>query len=1094
MHVCRRIFLAAGGCLILTANLAAQAPARVTGRVTNEDGNPIPSAGILVQGLNINAVTKSDGRYALLIPLDRITGPVTITARAINYKPKSVQVTVAEGETTQDFTLAANPLQLGEIVVTGAGTVQEVEKIGNVRNSVDSSLIVRSNETNIVNALSAKAPNVDVVSTAGDPGASTSIRIRGVNTLSGPSDPLFIVDGTPIDNSTTTTDITFGNDGATAAPNRASDINPADIESVEILKGAAAGAIYGARAGQGVVIITTKRGRPGGGVSYSMRTSLSVNSVNRFPSLQTQYGQGNEDANGIPQQDDCAIGIAGNDCTATSRSYGPQIPAGTPVYDHAREAFKNGYTTDNDLTISGGNDRTTFFVSGALMNQTGTIVGPHNHYNRISFRLKGTQRVSDRLTVGGNVAYASTKGDFIQKGSNFSGIALSAYRTSPDFNNLPYLDPVAGQHRSYRFPFPTVVSARDARPYNNPFFTANELVSTAFADRVYGNVTAELAALSWLKFNYTLGVDHGNDDRLQGLPLTDANIGGVAEGQVTRLTLSNSQFDHNLTATGSFTVSPKIKGDLTVGQNLNTRSFREIGVVGNDLIAPTPFSLTNTKTLSPPTDFETKIKSEGYFGQGTLDLNEQLYLKASLRYDGVSTYGSNKQRHWFPGAQAAWQFTKTLGDLHGVLSYGKLRLAYGQTGKEPDPYLTSVNFVGAGSFTDYSVGIAASQKGLGGLFTGFTRPATGLKPERTREIEGGIDVAVFKEIADLSFTVYDKRTTDAIVSRPIPSSTGYGLEQSNGAEISNKGTEWVFNIRPITKANFSWDVGIQVGTNRNRVLSIVDATQINYGGNGGFGISVAEVGSPVGTFQDLDFVRCGRGIILDNGGNPFDVDANCSPAGRASHAMYIDDGTFSSNGAGYPIVDGTFRDMGSPDPKWTGSLRSAVRIGKFNISGLLDIKHGGLVYNGTRGALNTLGTSRESADLRYKQVTFGKDYLPGAVDGPGVNQAVTLGQSWFDGDGGAFAGAGSQFYEDGGYVKLREISLGYTLTSDFVTRTLGLSSIDLRIAGRNLVTWTKYRGADPETNLGGAETGARGVDWFNSPQTRSYVFSVSLNR
>ncbi len=1079
--------------------VSAQQPAAITisGQVLNEDGAPIPSAALVVQTLNVHAVSRVDGRYALTIPAGRLTtASVTLLARAINYKARTETVQlIGQDAYTVDFQLAPNPLQLGEIVVTGTGITNTVEQAGNVRNYVDSSLIERSGETNIVSALAGKAPNVEVVSNAGDPGASASIRIRGVNTLSGGSDPLFIIDGTPIDNSTFQTDLTFGEDGGTASPNRASDVNPADIESIEILKGAAAAAIYGARGGQGVIIIKTRSGRRGQGVSYSLRTSLSVNSINRFPRLQRRYGQGNEDAGGVPQPDDCALGNSGTDCTASSRSWGPAIPAGTRTYDHAREAFEDGYTTDNTLSISGGGDRTTFYLSGSLMNQSGTIVGPNNNYNRISFRLKGTQQVSDRVQFGANVAYASTKGNFVQKGSNFSGIGLGSWRTSPEFNNRPYLDAITGQHRSYRFPFPTSASSREARPYDNPLFTAFEQISQAFADRVYGNVSAEVTALPWLTFNYVLGVDHSNDDRLQGLPLTSANIGGVAEGQVTKLNLVNTAFDHTLVATAIFKLNERIDGNVQVGQNLSTRSFREIGLVGNDLLGPKPFTLNNVATIAPPLDFESKVRSEGYFGQSTLNLWEQLALTGRVRYDGVSTFGSRNRRNWFPGAQAAWQFHKALAGLGNVVSYGKLRAAYGETGKEPQPYLQAPGFVGQGSFTDYAVSLAASQAGVGGLYTRFTKPAFGLKPERTKETELGFDVAVFDDVADLSFTWYNKRTLDAIVQLPVAASTGYQFENANGGEFRNKGTEWMLNIRPIQRRNLTWELGFQVGTNRNRVVSLKGADFLSYGGIGGFGISTAIVGYPVGTFYDLDFVRCGRGIVLDDGSpSGFDIDANCSAGEQSRKAMYIDDGTFSTNGAGFPIVDQTFRIIGSPEPDWTGSLRSTVRVGKFTFSGLLDIKNGGLVYNGTRGALNTLGTSKESGDLRYTQVTFGNDFLPGPTAGPGKGTAVTLGQSWFDGDGGAFAGAGSQFYEDGGYVKLREISLGYSLSGDGVTRRLGLSSIDFRVAGRNLRTWTKYRGIDPETNLSGAESASRGIDWFNSPQTRSFLFTLTLNR
>ncbi len=460
---CRQILLAALALAGLATSGAAQQPITVTGHVNSEEGAPLSGATVSIPSLQISTTSRPDGSYGLLVPADHAGQPATLMVRAIGFKPQTAAITIAPGGAVQDFNLAANPLQLGEIVVTGAGTVSEVEKLGSVRNSVDSSLINRSNETNIVSALSAKAPNVEVTSTSGDPGASTSIRIRGANTLGSTGEPLFVVDGVPIDNSTITTttfDGTgFGGQQGTASSNRASDLNPADIESVEILKGAAAGSLYGARAGQGVILITTKRGHAGP-TTYSLNSSLSVNDVHRFPALQRTYGQGDVDSLGVPAAETCVTGGA-VDCSGTGDSWGPALAPGTPTFDHAREMFTTGLATDNTLTISGGNDRTLFYLSGSYTNQDGTFVGPQNSYSATPSGSKGSQRVSDNFTIGGNVAYSNSDGRFVQKGSNFSALTLGSWRTPPEFDNRIYLDPTTGLHRSYRFPNPSASSFGD---------------------------------------------------------------------------------------------------------------------------------------------------------------------------------------------------------------------------------------------------------------------------------------------------------------------------------------------------------------------------------------------------------------------------------------------------------------------------------------------------------------------------------------------------------------------------------------------------------------------------------------------------------
>jgi TonB-linked SusC/RagA family outer membrane protein len=1098
----RQTFIAVFTLVTMARAGATQQPTTVTGHVNREDGTPVGAATVAIPALGLSTTSRADGAYGLLVPSDRAGQSVVLTVRSIGYKPQSVRITLAPGGVVQDFGLESNPLQLGEIVVTGAGTVSEVEKLGSVRNSVDSSLINRSNETNVVTALSAKAPNVEVTSTAGDPGASSSIRIRGANTLGSTGEPLFVIDGVPIDNSTVTTttfDGTgFGGQQGTASPNRASDINPADIESVEILKGAAAGSIYGARAGQGVILITTKKGHAGA-TTYSLNSSLSVNDVHRFPTLQTIYGHGDADTLGVPTADPCVPG-GELDCEGSGDSWGPLLAPGTPTFDHAREMFTTGLTTDNTLAVSGGNDRTAFYLSGSYTNQDGTFVGPQNSYKRYSFRLKGSHRVRDNFTVGGNVAYSNTDGRFVQKGSNFSGIMLGAWRTPPEFDNRVYLDPTTGLHRSYRFPNPSASSFNVGRGYDNPFFTTNVPVSTAIADRVFGNVSLEYLPISWLRFNYTLGVDYSGDDRLQGQPQTSSNIPDPL-GQVVKVNLVNQQVDHNLTGTATYKLSPTLGGSFTLGQNLNTRSVRQIGGVGNALLAPEPFTLTNTASQLPPIDNETKVRIEGYFGQGTLDIDDQLFLKAGVRYDGASTFAQDNLRSWYPSASAAWQFTRKTGDLGGNLTYGKLRAAYGEVGTQPNPYLTVFTFLSGGTFQDgWGANLTASQGGFGGLFSDSTR-ATQLKPERTRELELGVDLGLFNDIADLSFTWYRRTSKDIILTLPVAATTGFINAATNGAEIRNAGTEWTLNVRPITRRNFSWDLGFMFSTNRNRVVSLAGAQFVNYGGVGGFAISVAEVGQPVGAFRDYDYIRCGRGItVLDASSNEVNVDDLCGAAANSQQALFINDGTYANTGgdagagAGYPLLEPDSRIIGDPNPKWTGSVRTGLRFGKVSVSGLVDIRHGGVVYNGTRGALNAIGTSKESGDLRGKSVVFGQDFMPGAVAGPGVGTSAMLDQNWFQNYYSTFTFLGQPFYESGSFVKLREVSVGYTFTGGFVSRTLGLTSMDLRVAGRNLAVWTDYTGADPETNLSGADTGARGIDWFNNPQTRSFVFSVTLNR
>src|SRR5262245_26447341 len=559
MHLSSRWLALLAGMLIAgparPGLLGAQQPVTITGRVTNDAGGPLSLASVYIEALGLGTQTTEDGRYQLTVPAARVTGQqVSLGVRAIGFRNTSSLITLTGTSISKDFTLAANPLRLGEVVVTGSGTSTTVEKLGNTINSVKSEDVQKSNESNIVNALAAKAPGVEVTSQAGDPGAGSSIIIRGLKTIEGDGQRLFVVDGQPIDNSTLKTG-DFA-DAGTAYTNRAVDINPNDIESIEILKGAAASAIYGARAAQGVVLITTKSGRAGA-TRYAFRSTSGWDDVNRSLPLQRSFGRGDY---GSAASAECS----GPGCTPTSSSWGPKLAGGTPVYDHWDEAFDTGHTFDNQLSVSGGDDRRTFFASLGNTYQNGTIIGDHDKYNRTTGRLKATQFFGSKLRVGGNISYMDVRARYIQKGNNLNGILLGLARTPPDFNNFPYV--VDGLHRSYRYPNPA--NTTDDRVYDNPFWVINQDKNTSDVNRAIGNFDISWDALRWLNVKYTLGADYSSDQRIEGLPPQSA--GDALTGQLWQGTYDNLQIDHNLVATAEKRWGSSLNTTLTLGQNLNS--------------------------------------------------------------------------------------------------------------------------------------------------------------------------------------------------------------------------------------------------------------------------------------------------------------------------------------------------------------------------------------------------------------------------------------------------------------------------------------------------------------------------------------------
>lgn len=1041
-------------------SILAQDAATITGRVASETGAPIGSAAVRIPSLGIGTVSDDNGTYRLVVPASRIRAnqQVQVTVSRVGLSSQTRTVTLNPGATlTQNFQLGADILQLEGLVAVGLGQTTTRERLGVTVATVTAAEVTRVQSPNLVEAMAGKAANVEITSNSGEPGSSAYIRIRGVNTISGSGQPLFVVDGVPIDNSQLNQSL-----AGVAGPNRASDINPNDVASIEILKGAAASAVYGARAANGVVLVTTKKGQPGQ-TRASLTSTATIDRVSQGVPLQRSFGQGTN----------------GNASTGHPFSYGPALGSEVETFDHFGEMFRDGHQYDNNLSISGGSERTTYYLSVGRLDHQGTIVGPNNFYNRTTARLKGSHRLTDQISVAGNVAYVETDGSFIQKGSNLSGLLLGALRTPPNFDNRNFkTEPTSafpnGLHRSYRLQNPTRII--QTRGYDNPFFVVNDHVNESEVGRVYGNINVDYAPVDWFTLAYQIGTDYYADERLTALPQSSSDF---PSGRLLRGTSVVQNLDQNLVGTATRDLSSNVGGSLTLGVNRTSRSFRQIEAEGFDIIAPGVNQLENTVTQIPD-EFESLIHSESFFAQATADIADQVFLTGAVRNDGFSTFGESERRHWFPKASAAWEFTRTLGFAdQNPLSFGKLRAAWGQAGNEPGVYGTITAFA-SGNVFDGGWGpfLNPTYDGRGGLRTGGLQGQLQLAPERTTEFEAGIDLNFFQDLLGVGFTYYNALTKDAIFETPLAPSVGFQTQLQNAATIRNEGIELTADLIPVQRRNFSWRVGGQFARNNNRVLSLGDSARqfVPMGGAFSGAPGAAVRGERVGVLRGNDFYRCGVGNL------PSTIEQGC--AGAPAGAVFI-----AANG--FPVLDPEVRVIADPHPDWTAGLRNSfILFENLTIASLVDFKEGGDVWNGTKGALFHFGTHADT-ERRGTTATYG-NFAGVPVSGPGAGKEVLFNQSWFTGLGSGFGPVASQFIEDGSYVKLREVAVSYSLPTS-ITGRLGMSGIDLKVAGRNLKTWTDYTGIDPETNLAG-NTNLRGIDYFNNPQTRSFVFTVNLNR
>jgi TonB-linked SusC/RagA family outer membrane protein len=1090
---------------------AAQESVTITGRVTQENGDPLPQASVTIPSLNIVVYVNDRGNYRLVVPGARAQGQqVSVNARTIGHRTQSSSITLAPGAAIErNFSLATDPLHLEEVVVTGAGTQTITERMGTARATVSGETVQRANETNVVQALAGKVPGVLTNQGSGDAGASTAIQIRGPKTF-GASQPIIIVDGVPTSNNTRVGSALQG----APTPNRAVDINGEDIESIEILKGAAATSIYGAAAGSaGAILITTKKGRAGR-TQYGLRSSFQTEKPIKTLPVQQSFGVGTGGVSSACFTTNCTI-------SSGFFSWGPALAAGTPTYNHSAEVYSTGHTSDNTLSMSGGNERTTFYLSAGALNDNGFIVGDKDYLKRYTVRFNGSHGLLEKLTVGASGSYVQTKGGGADRGNSLNGIGIGALRQPPDFNATQYLDPVTGLHRSWRFPNPGPTAFTNARGFDNPFYALNEDVLTGETGRFYGNVTANWQPLSWLQVNELLGGDYNSDDRTYAYARSSAGTNG---GAFERWQFYDRILDHNLNAIGSWNLNPNVAATLTLGQNLDETYFRQIDVSGQTWIAPQPFKLSNTVTRTVPNDAESRRRLEGYFAQATTDLFDQVFLVARIRNDGNSAFGVGHQRAWYPGWQAAWSFTKAMHIPESLISFGKARIAYGESGQQPPLYATQDIF-STGAFADFSPASLQSPtlNGIGGLYPGGTRGNADIRPERVREVEAGFDLSLFNGKSDFSITRYNSRSTDVVFGVTLPPSTGYTAVNLNAGALTNKGWEITSSFRPVSRPDFSIEIGGNWARNRNLVTSLgaIDAqlqglipmpTAANCGPEAkvprcqtGIGSSFSgqatfvQIGYPLGVWRSTDFARCGRGLTtVTFAGISNNVGAAC--AGAPDGALYI-----AANG--YPITDPNERAIGNPWPDWTGGLSAYVTVKGVELSAFLDHRSGGNVLNMTRSSMDQYGTHGETL-IRGQTRTFGKDMscfnitcnvLNGPVVGPGAGTGVVIGEGWFSGGvlgagQGATGGPITTRLEDATNTRLREISIGYSFKNDWVQKLAGTEQLDLKLSGRNIKLWTKYSGFDPETNLGGAANSNRGIDWFNAPLARAVVITVGLHR
>lgn len=1052
----RKAYLLVTFLLAVWAQTAHAQTRRVTGRVLDETGYGLPGAGISVKGNpHIGTATDGDGNFQLDVPVENNT----LIVQAISYTRQ--EVTLTGNNIVVRMKVQANVLN--ETVVTALGIRKEKKSLGYSVSDVNSETIEKSGEQNVVEALAVKTPGTTVTSSSGTPGASSQILLRGHSTFTGNNEPLFVVDGIPIDNSTTQPvagDYPY-NQNLTGVneSNRALDINPADIESISVLRGPAAAALYGSRGGNGAIIITTKKGKYGKGknlgITYS--SSIEVVKVNKLPKLQDQYLQGNGGkfstySTGPDGLVDIGNAIAtGDDIIGTANSWGPRKDtAGMPTYNKYKDFFRTGMIYNNNLSITGGSENAIFRLS--LGNTTNKGIVPNSKYNRTTVNFSGETKLSNWLTVGAAANYTNSNSTMVQNGSNTGGVMLTLLRAPINYDINNYYNNTTNQPTRY------------FGVYDNPLFTVYNNPYTNQTDRFFGNVYANAKLSDNWSINWKVGTDEYSTQTRQIFDIgSTANDAADGTGQINRSTSNFRQLYSDFFLKYDKYLTEKLELNAFIGYNFWYQEATAAFERGRNLLVPGNFNFQNTQNYYV-SNSEVYQRTQAIFGEATLGYNSRFYLTVTGRNDWTTAFGPAGRSLFYPKADLSYVFSESI-PKNDILSYGKIRVAYSDAGTGPDPYtyIRTTYFTQPFITDGYTNGAGFPYLGQGGYAPSNINYVGGLVPADVEGRELGLEFRLLKSRVGLEIVGYDQISHNNLINRPVAPSSGFQYEYTNAGEIQNKGIELSLNVDIIKSKDFQWTIGGNWTRNRSKVLDLVSGVNQISIESGFVDIgSYAIVGQPYGVFYGSAWQR-----------DP------------ATGKILVDED-------GQALVDPQSKKIGDPNPKWTMGINNSLTFKGFNFSFLIDIRHGGDIWNGTWARLNRIGMTDESADRNRTYVIDGV-YAPGTPNAGQQNttpvSAVYYYQT-FKGDGGNYAVENA--IQDGSWVRLRSVNLSYRF--DFRKKHEGsvISYLDLGITGRNLILITKYKGVDPETSLTGAGSNIGGWDYFNNPGTKSVIFSARV--
>jgi len=1051
----------------------------VTGKVTDkEDGQPLPGVSVKVVGTTNGTQTGADGKFVLNVPDN-----AQLSFSFIGYTTQ----TVAATGNVVNVALSVSAKQLGEVVVTGAlGITRTRNQQSYAAQQVSGDEVSKQRSSNFVEGLSGKVSGLEIRQN-NTLGGSTNVVLRGYKSITGNNQALFVIDGVPVGNDmTNSTDQQMGGGGYDYG-SPISDINPDDIESIEVLKGAAATALYGSRGSNGVIEIFTKKAKKGLNLTINSTVSLSEIDKSTFPQYQRQYGAGyaqyfntgsifgNPNAQVAPTGDDASNGTAFDPklmiyqwdaFDPTSPNYGKATPWVAAKNDPIT-FFRKPVSTEQSISITNGGESGSFKLGFTKDIENGTV--PNSNLNKNLFNLAATYKLTPKLTVGGAINFDNTtaigRGGTGYDGNNSDNRnVMTGFRQWWGLNNdikelkeAYELNPNVNTSWNQRDP-----ASGDLTPayWNNPYFVVLHNYSTAQRNRYLGNVNANYKATDWLTFTGRISVDSYTDFDEERY-----DVGSIGVPYYSRYNKDYRETNFDLYGTVDKNIASDLNLKALLGTNIRKDYISSIEAeTNNGLVIPGFYSLSNTVSAPvPATEVLQNSEVDGVYADATLTWKKLINLEGTIRRDVSSTLPGGANSYWYPSVSGGFIFSELTKNALPWLSYGKIRANYAEVGADALAYRINDTYIFNSPFN----GNATTQQPT-------LKNNPNLKPERTRSEELGLELDFFHGRLHFDGSVYKTKTMDELIPTNVSTATGYFNYYLNAGTVQNKGVELSFSGTPVSTPNFNWKVTVNWSKNVNKVLSLFKDGSGNEAKDlllAGFqnGESLnAPLGEAYGIIRGTDYTyKNGQKVVDDNGE--------------------------------YVINESSNNDIGNTNPKWLAGINNEFTLFKnFHVSFLIDFRHGGDIFS------NDLAYGLD--DGLYQLTTYTNDLghsvrapldQGGGFIRPGVNQ--TTGQpNTVRVDGSAYGewgnGAGllplKAFVYDGSYIKLREALIGYDLPSKIFGNG-PIKGATLQLIGHNL--WIIHKNipySDPEDGLSSGNL--QGIQEGSYPTVRTIAFNLKL--